>query len=113
MKQLIMKDIRLVGIKNLFVLGAAILWGTIAIFVDNAFISNYFYGLGMFGSYFFISNAIYTGELSAKSDALIISLPVKKFDIVKSRYLAMIIYIFSTLFIMYLTSTIEIGRAHV
>lgn len=106
MKELVMKDIRLVGMKNLFVLGACILWGVIAIFVDNAFISNYFYGLGIFGNYFFVSNAIYTGELSSKSDALIISLPVKKFDIVKSRYLTMIIYIFSTLCIMSLTSFI-------
>lgn len=49
---------------------------------------------------------MYSKELKSKSDALILSLPVNKSDIVKSRYLTMMMYIFGTLSIIYLTSNI-------
>lgn len=55
---------------------------------------------------FLVNTVVGTKESKSKSGSLMISMPVKKFDIVKSRYLAMIIYIFGILGIMYLISNI-------
>lgn len=106
MKHLVMKDMRLIGIMNLVILGTGILGGSIGMLGDEVFISNILYLTAIIAAWFSINNLIYSKELKSKSDALIISLPVNKGDIVKSRYLTMMIYIFATLSIIYLTSNI-------
>ena len=106
MKHLVMKDIRLIGIMNLVVLGTGILGGSVAMLGYEVFVSNILYLTAVIGAWFLINNLIYSKELKSKSDALIISLPVNKADIVKSRYLTMMIYIFGILSIIYLTSNI-------
>lgn len=106
MKQLIMKDMKLIGISHLFILAMAIFGGCLGMFMDNVFMSSYSYGMTMIVSWFLVNTLIGTKELNLKSDALIVSLPIKKFDIVISKYITMLIYILGTLGIVYLTSNI-------
>lgn len=110
-----MKDIKLVGLLNLIILGIAIVGGVLGVVIDgdnipdsaSSLISNFVYGFVLFVIWFMINANIGGKESKIKSDAFIISMPVKKFDIVKSRYLTMIIYILGSLVIMYLTSNIS------
>lgn len=106
MKQLVMKDIKLVSFTNLMVLGTMLIGGVVGLIVDKTYISNYAYGLVTYVTWFMINVNIVGKELKIKSDAFIISMPVKKFDIVKARYLTMMIYIFGTLGIIYLVSNV-------
>lgn len=108
MRQLVMKDMRLIGIANLVILGIGIFSGFVGIFgfEDKIIESNYFYGVAIIATWFIVNTLIATKEFESNPDSLILSLPVKKFDIVKSRYLTLTIYIFGTLGIIYLTSNI-------
>ncbi len=106
MKQLIMKDIRLVGILNLVIVGIGIMGGFIGLFLEENFKSNYAYAFVMIVILFLVNTSIVTKESKSRPDSLIMSLPVNKFDIIKARYLTMIIYIFGILGIIYLTSNI-------
>lgn len=106
MIHLIMKDMRLIGAFNIVIMGIAILGGGLGIYVDGIYTPNLIYGLTMVVVLFLVNTLIVTKEFKANSDSLIISMPVKKFDIVKSRYLTMLIYILGTLGIVYLTSNI-------
>lgn len=106
MKQLVMKDMRLIGIMNLVVAGIAAIGGIFGIYLDKAYKSNYAYILIMFVTLFLVNNLLAAKESKTKSDNLMISMPVKKFDLVKARYLTMAIYIFVTLGVMYLISNI-------
>lgn len=106
MKQLIMKDIRLLGIMNLIIVAIGVFGGFFGIYVDEVYKSNYVYVFIIIIILFLVNNVLITKESRSNSDTLMISLPVKKFDIVKSRYISIIIYIFGALAIMYLTSNI-------
>ena len=101
-----MKDMRLIGVFNIVIMTIAILGGVLGIYVDGIYTPNLIYGFTMVVVLFLANTLIVTKEFKANSDSLIISMPVKKFDIVKSRYLTMIIYILGTLGIVYLTSNI-------
>ena len=122
MKQLVMKDIKLLGLVNLALLGTLLVGAIMGLMVDKFYIPNYVYGLVTYLIWFMINVNIGGKESKIKSDAFIMSMPVKKFDIVKSRYVTIIIYIFGSLGMMYLISNIgksvfnsmpgrQIGRA--
>lgn len=56
MKHLVMKDMRLIGIMNLVILGTGILGGSIGMFGDEVFISNILYLVTIIGQWFLINN---------------------------------------------------------
>lgn len=107
MKQLIIKDMILLGLVNLLVIIVAIIGGYIGATLTEGFKSNFAYGFAMMVALFLINNMISAKESKTKSDPLMLSMPVNKFDIVKARYLTMIIYIFGTLATMYLVSQLS------
>ena len=106
MKQLVMKDMKLLGMVNFVLVGTLLIGAIIGLMVDKLYIPNYVYGLVSYIIWFMINVNIGGKESKIKSDAFIMSMPVKKFDIVKSRYLTIIIYIFGSLGIMYLISNL-------
>ena len=106
MKQLVMKDIKLLGLVNLALLGTLLVGAIMGLMVDKFYIPNYVYGLVSYLIWFMINVNIGGKESKIKSDAFIMSMPVKKFDIVKSRYVTIIIYIFGSLGMMYLISNL-------
>lgn len=107
MKHLIMKDMRLVGIANLVLIVVTAIGGYIGASLDMSFKSNFAYAFTMVVALFLVNTMIITKESKSKSDPLMISLPVSKFDIVKARYLTMIIYILAVLLTISLTSNIS------
>ena len=104
MKHLIMKDIRLIGITNLLLIAIAAAGGTFGLYLEEGFKSNYAYAFVMIVGLFIVNTTLIAKETKLKSDSLLISLPVRKFDIVKARYLTIIIYIFVLLGTIYLSS---------
>ena len=104
MKHLVMKDIRLIGITNLIIIAIAAVGGGFGIYLDEGFKSNYAYAFIMIVGLFTVNATLAAKETKLKSDALIISLPLRKFDIVRARYLTILIYIFALLGTIYLTS---------
>lgn len=106
MKHLVMRDIRLVSFMNLIVLIVGLIGGVVGLIVDRTYISSYAYGLVTYITWFMINVNIVGKESKIKSDAFIISMPVNKSDVVKARYLTMVIYIFGILGIMFLVSNI-------
>lgn len=107
MKQLIMKDMRLLGFSNFMILGASILFGYIGVSVREAFKSNLIYGFTMIIAVYIITINTTTKEYKAKSDSLMVSMPVKKSDIINSRYIFMIIYIIGISALIYTSSNIS------
>lgn len=106
MKQLIMKDMKLLGFLNLVLIALAIITGYAGIDISTSFGSSMVYAFATVVAVYLITVTIGAKESKTKSDPLIISMPVNKFDIVKARYLTMIIYIFTLLGTMYLSSNI-------
>ncbi|HZJ83526.1 MAG TPA: ABC-2 transporter permease [Clostridia bacterium] len=104
MKQLIIKDIRLLGFVNLIVIIVAIIGGYIGATFVESLKANFAYGFSMIVSLFLINNMISAKESKTKSDPLMISMPVNKFDIIKARYFTMIIYVSGILGTMYIVS---------
>lgn len=107
MKQLIMKDIRVLGLMNLIILIIAIGSGYMGTSISNIYKSNFIYGFAIVISIYLITARITTKEYKENSNTLIVSMPVKKFDVVKARYLFMIIYIIAISMIIYLSSNIS------
>lgn len=107
MKQLIMKDIRVVGYINVIILLVAIVSGYIGASLDIPFKSNATYLYGITLSVYFAIVMIITKEYKYKANALIVSMPVKKFDVVKARYLFMVVYLISISLMIYLSSNIS------
>lgn len=107
MKQLILKDIRLLGFLNFVIMGVAILFGYIGVAITESFKSSLIYGFTMMVIVYLITVTTNTKEYKAKSDSLILSMPIKKSDIVKSKYIFMIIYIVGALSIIYVSSNLS------
>ncbi len=77
MKQLIVKDIRLIGIINLVIIGIGIIGGGMGVYVNAVYKSNFAYGFTMIVTLFLVNNMIIGKESKSKSDPLMISMPVK------------------------------------
>lgn len=104
MFSLIMRDIRIVSYMNLFIPIAAIVSGYIGVSLDNPIKSNLAYLLGTIISVYFTIIMLTTKEAKTRANALIVSLPIKRFDVVKSRYVSMLIYIIFASIIVYISS---------
>ncbi|MBU5439937.1 ABC-2 transporter permease [Tissierella sp. MSJ-40] len=93
MKNLVMKDLRLTTKMNIFALLYGIIIGFTGLMINDVYRSKTMYIVGMSLSIYIV--AIYTSgfEGRAKSDIILNSFPINRIDIVKAKYVSMIIYI--------------------
>ena len=93
MKNLVMKDLRLTTKMNIFAFIYGIIIGFSGLALNDVYISKTMYVIGMLLSIYII--AVYTTgfEGRAKSDIILNSFPINRTDIVRAKYISMIIYI--------------------
>lgn len=104
MKRLILKDVRLVGTFNIFLVLIPLISTIFAIFAENLYNTNIIYIFAIAIATAVLMIAITKIDLATNADILLISLPVSKFDIIKARYLTIFSYEIIILAIIYLSS---------
>lgn len=107
MKNLVLKDIKLLGVFNLFLLMTSLSLAAISVLPKTDY-----YAMGLY--FFAILVPIYVliirmsvNDMTSNVNPLLISLPVKKFQIVKSRYISILMYIFIISLTVFLSSNIS------
>lgn len=106
MKQLIMKDIRLLRYINLVMLCVGILFGYVGLKAENIYMSKLIYEFAMFIMIYITSMYFTQYDVKGKIDLMLNSLPVDRYDIVKSRYISLMVYIVSIPLITFISSNI-------
>ncbi len=106
MKQLVMKDIRLLRFVNLFILVAGLFFGYVGVDINHIYKSKFIYGFAMFIMVYMVSTFSTQYDVKGKSDMMLNSFPVDRYDIVKSKYISMAIYILFITGIVFLSSNV-------
>ncbi|WMM25136.1 ABC-2 transporter permease [Tissierella sp. MB52-C2] len=107
MKQLVIKDIRLLKIINLVILCGGILFGYIGMSIDHVYKSKLVYGFAMFIMVYMVSMFSTQYDVKGKTDMMLNSFPVDRYDIVKSKYISMGLYILFITGVVFLSSNIS------
>ncbi|WP_353095764.1 ABC-2 transporter permease [Tissierella praeacuta] len=107
MKQLVIKDIRLLRMINLFVFCGVAIFGYIGMVTENIYKSKLIYGFSVFIMIYIVSIFSTHHEIRAKSDVMLNSLPVNRYDIVGAKYISMGFYIFAISGVGFITSNIS------
>lgn len=107
MKQLVMKDIRLLRFINLIILCVGILSGYVGVSIDNIYKSKLIYGFAMFIMIYMVSTFSTQFDVKGKTNMMLNSFPVDRYDIVISKYISMGLYIFFITGIVFLSSNIS------
>ncbi|SHE47729.1 ABC-2 family transporter protein [Tissierella praeacuta DSM 18095] len=106
MKHLIMKDIRLLRIINLIIFWISLIFGCVGVSTENIYKSKLIYGFSIFIMIYIVSIFSTQHELKAKSDMMLNSFPVNRYDIVRAKYISMGIYIFAISGIVFISSNL-------
>jgi hypothetical protein len=107
MKQLVIKDMRLLKIINLVILCGGILFGYIGVSIDHVYKSKLVYGFAMFIMVYMVSMFSTQYDVKGKTDMMLNSFPVDRYDIVKSKYISMGLYILFITGVVFLSSNIS------
>ncbi len=106
MKQLVIKDIRLLRFINLIILCVGILSGYVGVSIDNIYKSKLTYGFAMFIMIYMVSTFSTQHEAKTKVDMMLNSFPVNRYDIVRAKYISMGFYILAISGIVFLSSNL-------
>lgn len=109
MKQLILKDVRSFGVYNILGLLLSLVVGYFAPSFENPIASNFIYALPIFITAFVFIIILTDKDSISSSESIFISMPVTKFDIVKSRYLTILLYMVVTSALLVLSSNISVA----
>ena len=107
MKQLVIKDIRLLRFINLFILCGGLFFGYVGVSIDHVYKSKLVYGFAMFIMVYVVSMFSTQYDVKGKADMMLNSFPVDRYDIVKSKYISMGLYILFITGIVFLSSNIS------
>lgn len=105
MKQLVLKDIRLLGLLNIILLAAGIFTGASNALYGDAESAPLIYALASFIGVYIVLINLANKDIKFNAKPLLLSMPVKRFDIVKARYLTVLLYILSTVGVIALSYT--------
>lgn len=106
MKQLVMKDIRLLKIINLFIFCAGIFFGYAGVDTEDIYKSKLIYGFAIFIMIYIITIFSTQHEVKTKVDMMLNSFPVNRYDIVRAKYISMGFYILAISGIVFLSSNL-------
>lgn len=104
MKNLVLKDMRLLGIFNVFLIGTPLGLAVIGANFEDINKSMTFYTMAILIPVYILVIRMSINDMQSNVNPLLISLPVKKFDIVKSRYISILIYVLIISVIVFLSS---------
>ena len=109
MKDLILKDIKLLGPINIALLLIALMGGVFGKLVNDRFLSIIIYFYAGFLSVYLLVIRLAFNDVKHFTNQLLVSLPIKRFNIVKSRYIGIFIYVFVILGLEFITSKLSGG----
>lgn len=107
MKELILKDFRLLKYSNIIILVICLTGGYVGSTLDNIIISRLVYILVALMSSYLSSLLLGQRELKTKTDIIINSLPINRSLVVKSKYIFTVLYALVTSSIVYISSHIS------
>ena len=107
MINLILKDIRTLGFLNIILLCFPLGLGFIGTRVGNTALATIIYSLATFLTSYILSIRISINDTNSNADPLLVSLPIKRFDIVKARYLSIFLYSLMISALIFLSSKIS------
>lgn len=106
MKQLVMKDVRLLKFINLIIICAGLIFGYAGVDINHVYKSKFVYGFTMFILIYMVSIFSTQHDVKWKSDMMLNSFPVNRYDIVKAKYISMGLYILFITGVVFLSSNI-------
>lgn len=106
MKQLVMKDIRLLKTINLIIFCAGIFSGYAGVDTVDIYKSKVIYGFAIFIMIYMITIFSTQHEVKTKVDMMLNSFPVNRYDIVRAKYISMGFYILAISGIVFLSSNL-------
>lgn len=107
MKNLVLKDIRLLGAYNIFFLGLPLGLGILGTIVSGNIEATLVYILAVLIPASMLVIRVSINDMTNNVNPFLISLPVKRFDIVMSRYISIFIYTFLISGFVFLSSNIS------
>ena len=107
MKNLVLKDMRLLGAYNIFFLGLALGLGVLGTIVNTDIEATLVYVFASLIPMYILVIRMSINDMTNNANPLLISLPVKRFDIVMSRYVSIFIYTFLISGLVFLSSNIS------
>ena len=109
MKNLIMKDIRLVRFMNVLILFMGLLFGYVGTTSIIVFKSKIIYGYGIFVMVYMFSMFSFQQDEKSKSNIILNSFPVNRDDIIRARYTATMIYLVFAAITIFIVASISIN----
>lgn len=107
MKNLVLKDMRLLGIFNLLLFAIPLALGYISTLPDKNFHALAIYIFAALVPIYLLVVRMSVNDMTSNANPLLISLPVKRFDIVRSRYISVFIYTLLISLTVFLSSNIS------
>ncbi|OLS02295.1 ABC-2 transporter permease [Tissierella creatinophila] len=107
MKHLVLKDIRIIGFINIILALVALVVGTVGVYYQDLFKSNAIYIIPILIGTYLIVMTLTNKDVLYNVQPLLISIPTKRFDIVKARYLTVFSYILFLVVTISLSSNIS------
>lgn len=104
MKQLVIKDIRLLRFLNLIMVVLCMVLGFVGVNSMEIYKSKAVYILGTFILIYIVSMFTTQYDIKGNVDLMLNSFPVNRYEIVKARYISLAIYIIAIASIMFLSS---------
>lgn len=106
MKELIIKDLKLLKLSGIFAVIAGLMFAYAGTTYIMVYKSQIIYGYGIFVLLYIGLMFLTQRELKAKSDMIFNSFPVKRNDIVRARYIVILLYLLFVSAIIYIGSNI-------
>ena len=107
MKQLVLKDIRLIGFINIILVLVALAVGAMGAYYGDIFKSNAIYIVAISIGTYLIAMTLTNKDVLYNVQPLLISMPTKRFDIIIARYTTILFYIVFLITTVSLSSNIS------
>lgn len=107
MKNLVLKDMKLLGVFNILFLGLPLVLGYISTLPEENYHAILIYIFAALVPIYILIIRMSINDMTSNVNPLLVSLPVKRLDIVKSRYVSIFIYTFLISVLVFLSSNIS------
>lgn len=107
MKQLVLKDIRIMGLTNVILILAALLVGSMGAYYESTFKSNAIYIVAVLIGTYLVVMTLTNKDILYNVQPLLISMPTRRFNIIVARYSTILFYMVFLIATVFLSSNIS------
>lgn len=108
MKYLVIKEIKVLRFVNIFILAWGLAAGLAGTMVEGMFMSKVIYGYGIFFMVFIYSMMSTQYSMKNRTDIVINSLPITRYDVVRAKYITVILYMLFGALVVFISSNIAV-----